>query len=175
MEVQKGTSSKKQIADHYGLAQNTLSMWLKEAEEIKNAFLTGMYSTKCKKLHTARYPEVEEALHKWFKAARDHNVPISGSFMMQWVLKLARKLGVPKCEFKCSNGWPDRFKERHSISFKPICHEENSVDTDSDQMEEWHWTLPIILKEHTPDNFYNADKMGLFICCLTHKTLDLKN
>lgn len=36
MEVEKGTSSKKQIADHYGLAHNTLSMWLKKADEIKN-------------------------------------------------------------------------------------------------------------------------------------------
>lgn len=175
MEVEKGTRSKKQIADHYGLAQSTLSTWLKKADEIKNAFLTGDFSAKRKKLRTAGYPEVEEALLKWFKTARDHNVPISGPFMMQRAVDLAEKLGVPKGEFKCSNGWLDRFKERHGISFKRICGEENSVVTDSDQMEEWHRTLSIILKEYTPANVYNADETGLFFRCLPDKTLDFKN
>ena len=50
MEVEKGTISKKQIADHYGLAQSTLSTWLKKADNIKNAFLNGDYSAKRKKL-----------------------------------------------------------------------------------------------------------------------------
>ena len=44
MEVEKGVKTKKQIADHYGLAQNTLSTWLKKADGIKNAFLNSDFS-----------------------------------------------------------------------------------------------------------------------------------
>ena len=175
MEVEKGTRSKKQIADQYGLAQSTLSTWLKKAEDIKNAFLNGDYSSKQKKLRAAGFPEVEAALLKWFKTAQDHNVPISGPLMIQRAGELAEKLGVPKGEFKCSTGWLDRFKERHGISFKRVCREENAVDTGSTQMEEWHRTLSIILKEYTPDNVYNADETGLFFRCLPDKTLEFKN
>ena len=64
MEVEKGSRSKKKIADHYGLAQSTLSTWLKKADDIKNAFLNGDFSAKRKKLRTAGHPEVEEALLK---------------------------------------------------------------------------------------------------------------
>ena len=120
MEVEKDSSSKKQIANHYGLAQSTLSTWLKKADGIKNAFLNGDFSAKRKKLPTAGDPEVEEALLKWSKTARDHNIPLSGPFMMQHARELAEKLGVPAGEFKCSNGWLDRFKDRHGISFKHI-------------------------------------------------------
>lgn len=162
MEVEKGLRSKKQIADHYGLAQSTLSTWVKNADNIKNAFLNGEFSAKRKKLRAAGYPEVEEALLKWFKVARDHDVPISGPVMLEKAGELAEKLGVPKGEFKCSNGWLDRFKDRHGISFKKICGEANSVDTGSDQMEEWHRTLYIILKEYSPENVCNADETGLF-------------
>ena len=99
MEVEKGSRSKKQIADHYGLAQSTLSTWLKKADDIKNAFLNGDFSAKHKKLRTAGHPEVEEFL-KWFKTARDNNIPLSGPFMMQRAGELAEKLGVPAGEFQ---------------------------------------------------------------------------
>ena len=46
MEVEKGVKTKKQIADHYGLAQSTLSTWLKKADGIKNAFLNSDFSAK---------------------------------------------------------------------------------------------------------------------------------
>ena len=175
MEVEKGSRSKKQIADHYGLAQSTLSTWLKKADDIKNAFLNGDLSAKCKKLCTAGYPEVEEALLKWFKTARDNNIPLSGPFMMQHAGELAEKLGVPSGEFKCSNGWLDRFKDRHGISFKRICGEENYVDTGSEQMAEWHRTLIMILKKYDPKNVYNTDETGVFFRCLPDKTLEFKD
>ena len=113
MEVEKGTRSKKQIAHHYGLAQleSTLSTWLKKADDIRNAFLNGEFSSRCKKLCTTGYPEVEEAILKWFKAVQDQNVPISGPIMMQRAEELAEKLGMPKGEFKCSNGWLDPSKK----------------------------------------------------------------
>ena len=54
--------------------------------------------------------------------------------MMQRVGGLAEKLGIPAGEFKYSNGWRDRFKDRCRISFKRICREDNSVDTGSEHM-----------------------------------------
>ena len=53
---------------------------------------------------------------------------------MQRAGELAEKLGIPAGEFKFSNGWLDRFKDRCRIYFKRICQEDNSVDTGSERM-----------------------------------------
>ena len=132
MEVEKGQRTRKQIAEQYGLASSTLATWVKKAAEIKNSYLNGDYNSKRKRLRPAGYPEVEKALLKWFKSARDVNVPISGPFLMEKANDLAKLLGVPDGQFKISSGWLERFKERHGISFKKVC----SVDLASDQKEE---------------------------------------
>ena len=69
---------------------------------------------------SAGYPEVEEALLKWFKSARDINVPISGQFLIEKACVLAKLLGVPGGQFKISRGWLEKFKEWHGISFKKV-------------------------------------------------------
>ena len=175
MEVEKGHKTRKQIADHYQLPLSTLSTWLKKPDDIKSAYLNGDYSSKRKRLRTAGYPEVEEALLKWFKVARSKTVTISGPFMMGKARELAERLGVPEGQFKVSSGWLERFKERHGISFKRVCGEEKSVDVSSDQMEEWQRSLSVILKEYKPEDIYNADETGLFYRLLPDRTLEFKN
>ena len=175
MELEKGQKTKKQIADQYGLAKSTLATWIKKADEIKNSYLSGDFSSTRKKLRTAGYPEVEEALLTWFKSARDNNVPISGPFMMSKAEEFACRLGVPDGQFKCSCGWLERFKQRHGISFKHVCGEEKSVDINSNEMEEWQRTLSILLKEYMPEDVYNADETAIFYRLLPDKTLEFKN
>ena len=121
------------------------------------------------------YPEVEEALLKWFKAALDQNVPITGPFMMEKSSGLAKRLGVPKGQFKVSSSWLEWFKEKHGIIFKQVCGEEKPVNVNSDQMEEWQRTLSIILKEYQPNDIYNADQTGLFYQLMPDRTLEFKN
>ena len=65
----------------YELASSTLATLVKTAAEIKNSYLNRDYKSKRKPLRPAGYPEVEEALLKWFKSARDVNVPISCPFL----------------------------------------------------------------------------------------------
>ena len=161
MELEKGPKTKKQIADQYGLAKSTLATWVKKADEIKNSYLNGDFSSTRKKLRTAGYPEVEEALLTWFKSARDNNVPISGPFMMSKAEEFACRLGVPDGQFKCYSGWLERFKQRHGISFKRVCGEEKSVDVNSN--EEWQRTLSILLKEYKPEDIYNADETPNYV------------
>ena len=175
MELEKGQKTKKQIADQYGLAKSTLATWVKKADDIKNSYLNGDFTSTRKKLRIAGYPEVEEALLTWFKSARDNNVPISGPFMMSKAEEFACRLGVPDGQFKCSSGWLEWFKQRHGISFKRVCGEEKSVDISSDAMEEWQRTLSMLLKEYKPEDIYNADETAIFYRLLPDKTLDFKN
>ncbi|GBM84059.1 hypothetical protein AVEN_37180-1 [Araneus ventricosus] len=63
-------------------------------------------------------------------------------------------------EFKGSNSWLEKFKERHSIAFRKLCVECGSVDESS--CEEWLSELPSLLKDYKADDAFNADETGLF-------------
>ena len=63
----------------------------------------------------------------------------------------ATKLGISDLEFDCSSLWLERFKVRHDISFKRVCGEANSVETNSIEMENWQTKLSKILQDYSPD------------------------
>ena len=68
-----------------------------------------------KRIRTAVYGDIEEALFIWFKQARSMNIPVSGPILTIKVKELALKLGHR--DFICSSGWLPRFKSRHDIVF----------------------------------------------------------
>ena len=71
-----------------------------------------------KRIHTAVYGDIEEALFTWFKQARSMNIPVSGPILTIKAKELALKLGHR--EFICCSGWLQRFKSRHDIVFREI-------------------------------------------------------
>jgi len=56
---------------------------------------------------------VDKVTFEWFCRARSYNLLVSGPLLQE----------------KASNGWLQKFRERHNIYFKNICGEGNSVDT----------------------------------------------
>ena len=63
----------------------------------------------------------DQALYKWFVKVREQEIPINGLALKEKALKYAEELGID--DFKASNGWFDRWKSRHEISFKTISGE----------------------------------------------------
>ena len=175
MAVEKGVKAKKQIAADFGIPVSTLSTWIKKGDEIKQKYLTGGMGSQRKKSRGAKFPEVEKALLTWFKNAREQNVTVSGEIMREKAKYFATKLGISDLEFDCSSGWLERFKVRHDISFKRVCGEANSVETNSVEMENWQNKLAKILQDYSPDQIYNADETGIFYRLLPDKTLEFKN
>ena len=170
-EVEKGSRSKTQIAADFGVPQNTLSTWIKSAEKIKKAYENSSFGTGRKKMRLAKHEDVEKALYVWILAARSEGVPISGELLKEKANQLAQKLGVQ--DFKCSNGWLCRFKDRHSIVYKSIQGE--SKDVNQEVVKDWHSTvLPTILKDYEPRDIFNADETGLFYKLADNKTYTFK-
>ncbi|KAL4088995.1 hypothetical protein QTP88_024073 [Uroleucon formosanum] len=75
--------------------------------------------------------------------------------------------------FKASNGLLDKFKSRYNISFKVVCGESKSVDTET--VVEWRIKVKQLISSYEPRNIYNADETGLFYKILPNKTLSFKN
>ncbi|XP_063244145.1 tigger transposable element-derived protein 6-like [Bacillus rossius redtenbacheri] len=107
---------------------------------------------------------------EWFGQLRAQNLPVSGPMMLKKADELSLKLGIEN--FKCSNGWLDRFKVRHGISSRKIVGESASVDPQS--VNEWLPLLGNILCRYPPRDVYNADELGMFYNLMPDRTLAMK-
>ena len=64
-------------------------------------------------------------IRKWYKQCRCLDIPVSGPILKEKATEFEKLFGI---DFTCSNGWLDRFKARHSISFAKICGEAKCVE-----------------------------------------------
>ncbi|CAF4758688.1 unnamed protein product, partial [Rotaria socialis] len=71
----------------------------------------------------------------------------------------AEQLGYTSETFKASNGWLEKFCNRHAISFRTINGESASVDNST--VEEWTQRLSTILDGFDENDVFNADETGL--------------
>lgn len=172
MAVEEGKLSKKKISQEYGIPQNTLSSWLKRAQDIKESYLNGDFGPQRKRSRRSKFPEVEDAVLKWYRNAEQQNMHVTGPAIMEKADSFARALGVPESEFCGSSGWLDRFKSRHSIKFSQKNEVSNFMESKSDK---WKCKLQSILKEYRPENIFNADETGLFYRALQDNISRLKS
>ena len=169
-ELESGIKPSK-VAEKYDVPKNTVSTWLKEKEEIKNAFKSGEVSSKRKNMRIGQNDDLEKALFRWLKKMRANNLPVNGTVVKEKAIGYAKELQIEG--FKASNGWFERWKTRFNMSFKAITGEEKSVTPE--MTSSWLETyLPTILPRYDLKDIYNADEFGLFYQALPIKTMELK-
>ena len=149
---------------------STISTILKEKHKIVRAYEEGSYSDKRKKMRQSDYPDLNKALSQWFRTVRTSNVPLSGPLLQEKARYFAEQLGYEN--FKASNGFLDRFKEREGITGQSVCGEEKSVDQDI--VHAWSERLPDICRNYSPRDRYNADETGFFWKATPVQTLSYK-
>ena len=76
-EVERGIKKKQDIANDFGIKQNSLSGIMKKRDSIIAAYETSSFSPKRKRMRLATHNHVEEALYEWFKATRSHPLYIA--------------------------------------------------------------------------------------------------
>ncbi|KAH8019530.1 hypothetical protein HPB51_019957 [Rhipicephalus microplus] len=112
-EVDAGVK-KTEVALKYGITKSTLTTILKAKDKLQNN--ASRFAPNRKRLREAAYPDLENAVLLWLKRARSSNLPINGPILREKAEELSLRLGIE--DFKCSDGWISRFKERHGLSFK---------------------------------------------------------
>ncbi|XP_070537736.1 tigger transposable element-derived protein 4-like [Ptychodera flava] len=161
-----------EVCKKFDVKPSTLSTILKKKEEIIKMFEHNTVQPCRKRFRFSNVDDVEEALLKWFTSARSQNIPISGPVMQTKAEELSKKLN--HLDFKASNGWLERFKSRHGISFKSVCGEAASVD--ESVVSDWVTSkLPKLLDGFHPRDVFNADETGLYFRLMPDKTLSFKN
>ncbi|KAM6269722.1 tigger transposable element-derived protein 4 [Porphyrio hochstetteri] len=161
---------KADIAAKYGIKKNSLSSIMKNKEKVLEAFESLRFDPKRKRLRTAFHTDLEEALMKWYRIAQCLNVPVNGPMLRLKANDFAQKLG--HSDFKCSNGWLDRFKSRYGLVFRaqPV---EAAAAAAVDAPTVWYLNaLP--LNDYQPKNVFYIQETGLLYQMLPHKTFAFK-
>ena len=112
-----------EICKKYDLSSSTVSTMLKNKEKLMAAF--DQNKNDCKRLKKCVKEDLDEALSKWMKVQRSADFPLSGPLLKVQAEKFAEQCGYSG--FVCSNGWLERFKNRHGITFRKICGEAKSA------------------------------------------------
>ncbi|XP_067120346.1 tigger transposable element-derived protein 4-like [Centruroides vittatus] len=172
-EFECNKTSQAEFAKQKNLPRSTLVGILKKKEEIKKLFLGSSLRPSRKRQRKSPYKDVEDALVCWLKKIRSSNLPISRPILKQKAMEIAGVLGV-ETDFSASDGWLERFKGRHGVTFKKLCGEKESVDMIS--VETWkERVLQEIEKLYKPENVFNLDETRLFYKLLPEKTAMFKN
>ena len=89
-DLEKGLT-KKNIAEKFNVAQNTLTYWIKQKEDRINKYESGQFRAKRQKLSVGKHDSVDKAAFKWFMNAREH-LSTGGHIIRKKPLDFARGL-----------------------------------------------------------------------------------
>nr|XP_044987310.1 tigger transposable element-derived protein 4 [Jaculus jaculus] len=162
---------KAEIAAEYGIKKNSLSSIMKNKDKVLEAFESLRFDPKRKRLRTAFYTDLEEALMRWYRIAQCLNVPVNGPMLRLKANDFAQKLGHN--DFKCSNGWLDRFKSRYGLVFRaqPVEATGTAVDPSTVWCQN---VLPYYLNDYHPKNIFNIKETALLYRMLPTNTFAFK-
>ena len=113
---------------------------------------------RCKLRKTDAY-EVNIAMDQfWSECRRRRGLPVTGPLLQLQARRYAERLHIT--DLKASDGWLNRFKERHNISLRSIQSESNDVDPKT--VKDWKAKLSVICQGYELEDIFNADETGLY-------------
>lgn len=170
-ESEKSGSSTRKLAEKFRVGKTQVTTLLQNKEEVRKLYREGGNAYQKRKFPKTEGLAVDQVVFNWFCKARNKHLPISGPIIQARALEAAQNLGLN--DFKASNGWLERFRRRHDITFKTICGE--SADVNIEDVKVWKEKLLSIFKDYAPKDVFNADETGLYYRALPTKTYALKS
>lgn len=157
------------LSKELALSHSTISTIWKNRNDIRDAFNENKLNKK--KLKPSQYEEIDRCLLAWFKDKRAQGVPINGPILQAKANDFGKLLN--KEDFKCSESWIKRFRQRHNIVPGAISGESANVNIEI--CNNWLKDVwPQIRKNYSDENIFNADETGLFYKMTPDKTLKFK-
>jgi len=153
----------------YAPSRSTLHRILKQDNS------PGQYSPTCKKKVPTRSEELDRLLAQWVVDQQARHVMINGHLIRQQGEILQARINNThssadqKLALKFSNGWLEKFCQRHGFRQK-IAHGESGSIQQSILDKEIP-AIKEVLQQHHPDDIFNADETGLFYNMPPQKTI----
>jgi len=163
--------STRQLADKYKISKSSAAKILLRSEEFLADYSSNSNKGVKRKLKDISGQLIDKVVFEWFTQQRAKQIPISGPILQEKARQVAEELGDTSNTFKASNGWLEKFRNRHAIAFRTISGESASVD--SKTFEDWTNRLTTILDGYDANDIFNADETGLFYRATPDRSLVL--
>ena len=128
--LEKGVPAKTLI-NKYKLPPSTVYDLKRDKDKVKDFANKITTKTKHNKkrltMRKGKYPSIEEAVLKWFGQLRECNVMVRSVELLDAADRFAKHQNIP--DFKASNGWLHRFKQRHCLRNRKAYGEIADADT----------------------------------------------
>lgn len=165
------SATQRDLAAKYKISKGAVFNILKRKQEYLADYESNQYSETKRKIKDDLGKKIDDETYSWFVAQRAKNLPISGPILQEKARQIATELD-DKYVFMASNGWLEKFKIRHGISYRTICGESAAVNPIT--TNEWINRLPTIIDGYDCSDIFNADETGLFFKALPDKSLVLR-
>lgn len=163
--------SVRKLAEKFSIGKTQAAEIIKNKNNIRLQWQSGSNNNKKRDFLRADGLKIDKVCFDWFSRSRSQNIPISGSLVKAKAQEIAEKSNV--ANFRASNGWLEKWRKRHAISFKCISGE--SADVSQEDVNQFKIKLPSLLLGYRPEDVYNADETGLFFRALPEKTLAFRS
>ena len=160
-----GTGTRK-IADIFKCGRTQIQTILRDKESITLDFQTNAPTSR-KRNRGAHYQDVDDAVYEWYVLARERFVPVTGPMLQEEALMIANGLG--NNSFKASNGWLQRFKDRHNI--KQLVVSGEAGDVSEETIEAWMERLQVLVQGYAHEDIWNEDETACFFRALPERSL----
>ena len=138
----KKEKEQKNVVEEYRVKKNTISTWITNRTEIIEAYESGQVNRSRKNFIKSDNKDLDEAVFNWFKNVRSSNIPVNGNAIKEKALSLAKSLKLT--DFRASDGWINKWKQRHNVTLQALSGEENAALPE--MIASWNETyLPTIL------------------------------
>ncbi|KAI6651286.1 Tigger transposable element-derived protein 6 [Oopsacas minuta] len=156
-KLEQPGSSLRKVAEHFGVGKSSIERIKKNKNEVWQAAVKLGSKRKRMKVE-AKYKEIEEVVLEFLRLAREQGEAVTGPMLDQLVEEEARELGLE--DFKASEGWLSRLKDRHGISAKAVSGEAKGVNLLT--VENWKEELRGIIKGYKKEDIITLMRLGYF-------------
>lgn len=157
------------VAEKFNIGKTQVSDILKNREYLSQTFVEQRSDQSKRKFPKSDGEIIDTVIFQWYLHARVNNLSISGPLLKEKALELASEVGLN--DFKASNGWLQKFKERHQISYKSV----NIASMDRCIIAEWLYEVKELISGYEQRNIFNCDETGLFFRIVPENAMSFTN
>lgn len=159
------------LAKRFQIGKTQAGEIIKKKEELTAKWHAGGNENQIRSFLKSEGLNIDKTCYEWFRKARNKSIPVSGPLIKAKAKEIAEHLGYK--DFRASDGWLEKFRKRHNISFKAVSGEAASVNPND--VSEFLEKLPSLIKGYNLNDIYNADETGLYYRALPNKTLAFRS
>lgn len=155
------------LSKKYKCGKTAVYDTLKMQKQIVDEYMATDNTDMKTKQQVRKFREIDEQTYNWLNQVLSKKLPVSGVMIQEKAKEFAENSN--ETEFKASNGWLEKFKLRHNLTFSNVHGESNDVP--QQPVNDFLEKLLEMIMGYDPKDIANCDETGLFFRAIPKKTI----